>query len=119
MTEEKFDYDYSVTTRKIVDINGGFKLVEERAPDTVILIVRPGGKYSDAKEGQLVKVAASELKSKSTMQACMTIEERDEIAAKKEARAAETAAPKKSGIVAIVEAGIARLTAQPTGEVAK
>ena len=80
--------------------------------DTVVLVVRPKNTYGAAKAGSLVRVDKVELKNRSTMSACMTLEDRDKKAAEKAAKAAAKAKPNPRTVKAIVEAGLERIEKQ-------
>lgn len=86
-------------------------LVKDSPADGVRLIVRPNNTYAGAHAGECVIVDRSELANHSTMSACMTLKEADEI---KRALAAEQAKQEErirfgNPLKRAVDAGLAAL----------
>jgi hypothetical protein len=76
--------------------------------DGVVLIVRRGNKYGPAHAGERVRVDASELRNRSTMEACMSEEDYAKFLAERAAKA-KKAEPKKSQLASLVDDGLQRL----------
>lgn len=81
--------------------------------DKLELVVRPGNKYGDATEGDVVVIDARDYRGMSIKSALMTHAEADRLAEEERARRAaaeERRAPPKT--VAMVESALAALTAR-------
>lgn len=76
----------------------------------VVLIVRQHNKYGPAHAGEKVRVDASELLNRSTMEACMTLESYEKHRAAKAAKKSE--APKSSQLKATVDVELKRIQDQ-------
>lgn len=89
------------------------KVHDERADTSsegVVLIVRQHNRYGAAHAGERVRVDASELSNRSTMEACMTLEAYEAHRAKQAAKKADP--PKVSQLKATVDAELARIQEQ-------
>jgi hypothetical protein len=82
----------------------------DHGDDGVLLIVRKGNRYGTAVAGERVRVDKKELGNRSTMEACMTEDAYQRILDERAAKAAEREHPKKSGVAAAVDEGLARIT---------
>jgi len=82
--------------------------------DGVELIVRPGNRYGNSPAGDRVRVDESELNNSSTMSACMTDAEAEELERKREAARLESekrrGVEKRSGVRGMVDAALARIS---------
>jgi hypothetical protein len=105
-------FDYSTYQTLQPDGRGGTILGKASAKKSVTLVVRDGNRYGEAGPGDRVIVDAAELRNPTTMAALATEQEYEDLLEKKAARKKQGAAPKKSKITDVVEAGLARLAAK-------
>ena len=82
----------------------------EGSGEGVVLIVRQHNTYGRAKAGEKVRVDASEVNNRSTMEACMTLEAYE--AHRKKAAAKKAEQPKPSALKAAVDEGLERIRQQ-------
>lgn len=94
---------------------------QDKSSDGVVLVVRTGNRYGGAHEGEFVRVDERETRNPSTISACYSVEEREELERRRREAEERAAARPKTGLGASVAAALekaSRDAARAAGEAA-